>query len=84
MHTQYDARPVLHRLFTSSFATGRGVSAAASPCGRTWNLFLQLKGQLERIHNACLYQQYNMGETLRSVHPTNSSITYLLFHPEQK
>lgn len=64
-------------LFPPSFAAGGRLRAAASPCGWTWTLFLQLKDQLERIHYACLYQQFDMVEIIRSLHPTSSSISVL-------
>lgn len=41
--------------FPASFAAGTRLCAAAPPCGGIWTLFLQLKGQFKRIHNALLH-----------------------------
>lgn len=64
-------------LFPPSLAAGSSLRAAASPCGRSRILLLQLSDQLERIHNACLYQQSNKVEIIRSLLPTSISIKVL-------
>lgn len=58
--------------FSPSLATGSRPCAAASPCGWTWTLFLQLKDQLKRIHTACLYQQFNKVEIITSLQSASS------------
>lgn len=45
--------------FPLLLAAGTSISAAASPCGWTQTLFLQLKVQLKRIHNALMHEEVN-------------------------